>query len=447
MSSLARFALQRGLQVSGSDCGNSAEKKELRTAGARVFDEHDASQIDGADTVVISSAIPAHNVEWQAALRSGTRVLKRGELLAEWLNAHPGGIAVCGTHGKGSSASLLIDMLRAAGHRVSFVLGARRRDAFGDAHYEEDAAFFVAEVDESDRTHLAHRPRHLLLTNIEVDHLSTYACADAIIEAFEGLALAFEARRREDGLGHFVLGSYSPESDELERRLRGHCSWRSCSTQRAAYYHGELEGAEIVLHRGGERVGAFSHPLWGELHARNVVAAAAMAMELGVGAAAVAAGLAEHRGLRDRFELLRREPLIVTDYSSHPTCFSANLQELRQHLPEAGRLHAVFHPYRYSLLHHFWGAYIEALSLADAVYLLPMDGAGEPPLPGIGGSELAAALRERGLSLCEVSQLDELHRLLASQLSASDALIVFGGGPLFELARSLAAHFGVRVAR
>jgi len=184
MSSLAHYALDVGYTVSGSDMRCGARTDALVARGAQVHIGHEPAHVEGAHCVVVSSAVPHDNVEVKSARQQGIEVLKRGELLARWVNRHPKGVIVCGTHGKGTTAAALTMMLRAQGLRVGAILGAQpkgeARAAWG--HPEDDV--LVAEVDESDRTHLAHHPAFLLLTNLEVDHLHTYASLEALVQGF-----------------------------------------------------------------------------------------------------------------------------------------------------------------------------------------------------------------------------------------------------------------------
>lgn len=451
MSGLARYALEAGFPVSGSDRRRDPALESLAALGATVHLGHDAAHLDGADVVVISSAVPADNAELLAARERGLTVMRRGELLAELVADHPSGIAVCGTHGKGTTAGALVAMLEAAGARVGYILGAPRRATGRRAVYVTDADFLVAEVDESDRTHLAHRPAHLLVNNLEADHLDVYGSLEALVGSFESLVGRFCAERATRG-GQCVLGLDGAGMTQLLERLGGGSSAAvtTCALGRAARVEGRAlellpDGTtRFSLARDGATLCEIRSALQGELNARNLVSAGALALALGVEPAVIAQAAGTYTGLVDRFDALSAagDRLVVTDYTSHPTSIAGNLASLRSRV--RGRIHAVFQPYRYSLLSYHWEAYAAALAQADVVYLAPLDAAGEAPLAGISGEALAEAIgaRSASVSVRGFGALEALESAAGSALGAGEALIVFGGGPLFEMARRIAVRAG-----
>jgi UDP-N-acetylmuramate--alanine ligase len=437
MSSLAIYCAQAGFVVSGSDSAPRTDKvRALAEAGVLVWEGHDAARAQGADAVVVSSGVPAGNPEVVATQARGGRVLRRGELLAELVAAHPQGVAVCGTHGKGTTAGALAAMLEEAGHQVAWVLGAPLRTTQAAARFVPKAAFLIAEVDESDRTHLAHHPRHLLLNNLEEDHLNTYGSLGALVEGFVQLA-----SQQAEG-GQCVIGLYGAGAEPV--RAATHRLGRAALTTAALSNIADIRGAQLSLcdvrghikalrvDDGGAALGQLSSPLRGELNARNLITAAAMAHRLGAGWAAIQRAAARYEGLRDRFDQWWCDGrLIITDYTSHPTSIEGNLRSLRGRV--RGRLHAAFQPFRYSLMGPLWSRYLDALPHADMIHLLAMDSGGEAPVAGVSSQRLA-----RALGAAHYDDLTALSQALQAALAPDDALIVFGGGALFDMARALA---------
>jgi len=449
MHALARFALAKGVTVSGSDQRPTPILDALSAAGATVFHDHAASHITpDIGQVVYSSAIPPDNVEVCAARARDIPLSSRGAYLAGWVNAHPQGIAVCGTHGKGTCAAALIAMLEAHGARVSFVLGAPRRSDHCAALALPEDDFLVAEVDESDRTHLCHHPSHLLINNIEADHLNVYPSLADIATSFEVLYQRWRAR----GRGHCVLGSDGEGMTLLLRRLSPLdppttlCRWDPHGDTDAAHLldardlNLEPDGSlTFTLTRDAAPLGRLHPALKGDLNARNLITAAAMALALGVPFATIQAAVATYDGLVDRFEERRLGPfLFVTDYTSHPTCIAGNLRALRARVP--GRIHAVFQPFRYSLLAYHWDAFATALGAADLVHLAPLDAGGEATRPEISSTALAAAVcAAGGHAVAPYDDLSALAQGLQERLVAGDGVIVFGGGGLFTTAAAAVA--------
>src|SRR3954466_4583060 len=186
MSGLALVAATLGAEVTGSDRAESSYSERLRAAGIEPVIGHDATNVpDGAD-VVRSTAIPDSNPELERAHERGLRVLHRGDLLAE-VAALKHSIAVSGAHGKTTTTGMLAHVLRAAGRDPAFVMGGELREAGTNAAWGE-GDWIVVEADESDRSFLKLSPDVAVVTNIELDHHTTYASEAELAEAFEEFA-------------------------------------------------------------------------------------------------------------------------------------------------------------------------------------------------------------------------------------------------------------------
>ncbi len=183
MSGIARVLLARGTRVSGSDAKQSRAVDELRALGAVVHVGHDAAHVEGADTVVVSSAVRETNVELRAARERGLRVLLRAEALAA-LMAGRRGVAVAGTHGKTTTTSMLTVAAFHCGVDPSFAIGGDLNEAASNAHHGS-GDLFIVEADESDGSFLVYHPQAAVVTNVEADHLDHYGDAASVDRAFE----------------------------------------------------------------------------------------------------------------------------------------------------------------------------------------------------------------------------------------------------------------------
>src|ERR671932_1397311 len=172
MSGLARLLLTRGVPVSGSELREWPALAALRALGGTIHMRHEPANLDGVDTVVYSTAIPADHLELVEARRRGLRVLHRSEALAAAMTGRRA-IAVAGTHGKTTTTSIMTVILQHAGQDPSFVIGGEISEAGPNGHHGT-RPYFVAEADESDKTFLIYRPHVAIITNIEPDHLNTY---------------------------------------------------------------------------------------------------------------------------------------------------------------------------------------------------------------------------------------------------------------------------------
>jgi len=182
MSGLARLFLTRGVPVSGSELREWPSLQGLRALGGTIYMRHEPSNLEGVDTVVYSSAIPADHLELVEARRRGLRILHRSEALAAAMTGRRT-IAVAGTHGKTTTTSMITLILQHAGLSPSFVIGGEISEVGSNAHHGT-GEYFVAEADEHDRTFLLYRPYVSIITNVDADHLNTYGDMAGLEDAF-----------------------------------------------------------------------------------------------------------------------------------------------------------------------------------------------------------------------------------------------------------------------
>src|SRR4051795_8970711 len=186
MSGLALVARALGAAVTGSDRAESSYSQRLRAAGIDPIIGHDAANVPDAADLVVSTAIPESNPELARARELGLRVLHRGDLLAEVAGLKRS-IAVAGAHGKTTTTGMLAHVLRATGRDPAFVIGGELRAAGTNAAWGS-GDWIVVEADESDRSFLKLEPDVAVITNIELDHHTTYASEAELVAAFEQFA-------------------------------------------------------------------------------------------------------------------------------------------------------------------------------------------------------------------------------------------------------------------
>jgi UDP-N-acetylmuramate--alanine ligase len=172
MSGLAKVLHARGWEVTGSDIARSRRAAELADLGIRVSFGHREENLDGAELVVFSSAIPRENVELVAARRRGLPVLPRMEMLKRLLKEREA-LGVAGTNGKSTTTAMLAFLLDRAGLAPSFIIGAACPSLGGNARWSE-GRHLVAEIDESDGYFTELELDLAVITNIGIDHLNNY---------------------------------------------------------------------------------------------------------------------------------------------------------------------------------------------------------------------------------------------------------------------------------
>jgi UDP-N-acetylmuramate--alanine ligase len=419
MSGLALVAAELGAAVTGSDRADSPYCERLRAAGIEPAIGHDATNYPPGAEVVVSTAIPEDNPELSAARAAGATGLHRGDLLGE-LSRMKRTIAVSGTHGKTTTASMAAHVLRETGRDPAFLIGGELRSAGTNAAWGA-GEWAVIEADESDRSFLKLDRPVAVITNIELDHHATYANLRALEEAFAEFAKPAELRIlgpgvELDGAGD-VLRYDLPTSVEL---LPGGSRF-------------EVEGAAAELRVPGAH------------NVLNALAALVACRAAGVEPDEAAPALATFTGAARRFEAHGRTASgakVFDDYAHHPTEVRATLEAARTLTGGKGRLVACFQPHLYSRTRLLAREFGRALALADLVVVLDVYPAREQAtdFPGVSGLMVAQAAADAagGRPVWWLSRMEDAELWLAAELQEGDLLLTLGAGDVDWLARRLA---------
>ncbi|HUA70607.1 MAG TPA: UDP-N-acetylmuramate--L-alanine ligase [Solirubrobacteraceae bacterium] len=421
MSGLAIIARELGASVTGSDRAESAYTERLREHGIEPTLGHRAENVPRGAEVVFSTAVPSDNPERRAA---EGRELHRSELLAQ-IAALRRCLAVTGTHGKTTTAAMIVHILRGCGLDPAYVVGGELGDTGVNAGWGS-GEWIVVEADESDRSLLRLWPEIAVLTNAELDHHSTYSSRldlEQTLHEFMGRAkLGAVVWDRPRLRAIAPDGAFAYDATDTTMSPRGsRFHWR---------------GIEVALVVPGEH---------NALNAAGALTASALA---GADPAPAAAALADFRGARRRFELLgstEKEIPIYDDYAHHPTEVAATIAAARTLVPE--RLVAVFQPHLYSRTRALAREFGRALAGADLVVVLAVYPAREraEDFPGVDGHLIAAATADAadGRVVAWMPSFDDARRLLSATLRGGDLCLAMGAGNVDALARSLVAGGGV----
>ena len=429
MNALAEAVRELGAEVSGCDLAPGPASERLRARGIRVWRGHDPAHLEGTELLVVSNAVPEDHPEVLAARRAGIPVEKRIETLARVLAARRS-VGVSGTHGKTTTTAMIAHVLEAAGQDPMALVGARVPGWRGG--FRPGTGPVVAEIDESDRRFPEARVGLAVLTNLEDDHVGdpsrpTYHESEAAL--FRAMARWLAAAEAAVLPADPALLALRPAGARvLDFGLKA-------GTVRAEELELLPHGARFVLALEGRPLGPVELKVPGRHNVLNALAAAAAGLLFGVSFEAVARGLAAFSGTGRRFEPVGRYKgaLVFDDYAHHPTELAATLRAARG---LGRRVRAVFQPHRYLRTARFLDRFAEALTLADEAIVLEVYPAGEPPIPGVSGAELAARARARGAN-ARFLEREEALRYLAETLEEGDLLVTLGAGDVGALARRL----------
>jgi UDP-N-acetylmuramate--alanine ligase len=427
MSSLARMLLARGFEVTGSDLKEIPALGPIRQAGATVFAGHRPRQVDGADAIVVSTAVPAENVEVREAEGRGIPVFSRAQVLAALMRGRRA-VAVAGTHGKTTTTSMISVILSKAGRNPSYVIGGDLNESGSGAEHG-DGDVFVVEADESDGTFLL-LPRDVaVITNVEEDHLNFYSGQQEIEAAYAAFA---------DPAGVVVACSDDPGA-------RAALDLLDADPARRIVRYGFDPDAQVVI-RDAEvkpdgstaRIDVDGHTVDISISVRgrhnvvNAAAALAVAWVLEVPLAQAAEALRSFSGVHRRFEIrgTGRGAVFVDDYAHHPTEVAITLQVARMEEPK--RLLAVLQPHRYTRTRLMWRQYAQSVTEADAVVVTDVFGAAEQPIPGVTGKLVVDALVETapGKRVVYLPRRSDVAPFLAREARQGDLIITLGCGDI-----------------
>ncbi len=443
MSGLARLLLTRGIPTSGSELKDWPALAGLRALGGTIHMRHDVSNLDGVDTVVYSSAIPADHLELVEARARGLRVLHRSEALAAAMTGRQT-IAVAGTHGKTTTTSMVTSILQHGGLDPSFVIGGEIAEVGSNAHHGT-GSHFVAEADEHDRSFLNYRPDIAIVTNIDADHLNTYGDLAGLADAFlefcrlvgpDGLVVVcaddartrtMADRARAEGLR---VDTYGEAADATLRVT----DLRSNAT--SVRYLASLEGVSL---------GEISLPVPGRHLGLNSAAAVLTALRLGLPVRQIVDALAAFPGVRRRFERkgVADGVRIYDEYAYHPTAMTAALQTLREVAGES-RLLVVFQPYRVYRTRDLRTEIAAALAIADEAIVMEVFGPGEAREPGDGGIALTAAVTLPPEHKVFVASWEDVAGQVCARAEPGDVVVTMGAPPISLMGDELLAALADR---
>jgi UDP-N-acetylmuramate--alanine ligase len=440
MSGIAEVLINLGYTVQGTDASDNANVKRLRDKGAKVFIGHKAEHIDGAEVLVVSSAIKRDNPELVAAREKRLPVVRRAEMLAELMRLKSC-VAIAGTHGKTTTTSLVAALLD-AGNLDPTVINGGIINAYGTNARVGLGDWMVVEADESDGTFLKLPADVAIVTNVDAEHLDHFKTFAAVQDAFRAFI------ENVPFYGFAVMCTDHP----IVQRLVGRIEDRRIVT------YGENPQADVRLtdlrneggrqtftvlfrNRAGETVHAISDltlPMPGRHNALNATSAVAVAHELKIPDDTIRTALAGFGGVKRRFTRAGEwnGVTIIDDYGHHPVEIAAVLKAARESTKQ--QVIAVVQPHRYTRLQSLFEPFSTCFNDADAVIVAEVYPAGETPIKGIDRDHLVTAIRARGhRQVIPLPAQPELAGIVKGLAKPGDYVVCLGAGNITQWAYSL----------
>ncbi len=421
MSGIAQILLEMGYEVSGSDIRENKNTELLRKKGAKVYIGHSEKNLENAQVVVYSSAVSEDNPEIKKAKFLGIPVIPRGEMLAELFRLGEG-IAVCGSHGKTTTTSMIAHAFHEAGYDPTVLIGGVLQRFGSNAKLGKDK-LIISEADESDGSFLKLLPTVAVITNIDKEHIGFYRDIEDIKQAFLRFANSVPF------YGFVVLNA-----DEEN------CGWVIQRTHRRVITFGLKEDANYTARRLRLSEGRYTFEVWhdgeelGEVHlgvpgkhnVYNALACISVCHSAGLSFEYVKKSLESFKNAERRLELkgyLHGAP-VYDDYGHHPTEIMAVLNAVKDMHPEK-RILLVFQPHRYSRTYHLFQDFAQVLKRADLCLITNIYPAGEENIYGVSVEDLA--LRSNAL-YCPTKE--DLFEVLEEKVSEEYVVLFMGAGSI-----------------
>ena len=443
MSGLAKYLLQNGYEVSGSDINDSKYVKMVRDLGAKVYIGHNEDNLPDDCIVVASTAIREFNPEIQKAKRLGLPVWHRSDLLAEISRKEEYFIGYSGTHGKTTTSGLCSYVLEKGGLKPSYVVGGIIPEINANANCTH-GKYFIAELDESDGTIVKYSPNLVVVNNLEPDHLDFYKNGlESILETFE----TFISNMRENGIilanmdnegvkrlvKYFSVHELAHNAKFMTFSIGGNTDYSAKNivygedyTTFDIYYKDELQTNLKICLKGVHNV-YNSLSVWASLHIAGVD------MNL------VDDHFVTFTGMGRRFQKVGEfnGVAVYDDYAHHPTEIKATLSCSKSFKDK--RIIAVFQPHRYSRLQNLWNEFMEAFDNVDELVVTDVYAASEDEIVGVNSKAFVSEFKEKSDIPCRhiSGSIEEVAKELYKDLQPNDIVIGLGAGTITKLGPEL----------
>ncbi|WP_106203696.1 UDP-N-acetylmuramate--L-alanine ligase [Aliiruegeria haliotis] len=436
MSGIAEVLLTHGYTVQGSDLKASKITDRLQSLGARVFIGQTEDNLEGAEVVVISSAIKPGNPELDSARARGLPVVRRAEMLAELMRLKSN-VAVAGTHGKTTTTTMVATLLDAGGIDPTVINGGIIH-AYGSNARAGQGEWMVVEADESDGTFNRLPATVAIITNIDPEHMEHWGTIENLRAGFKtfvenipfyGVAVCCTDHAEVQALvgrisdRRIITYGFNAQADVRATNLR---------------YEAGFAHFDVVLRSDDITIEGCTLPMPGDHNVSNALAAVAVARHLGMKSGEIREALANFGGVNRRFTRVGEVGgvTIIDDYGHHPVEIAAVLKAARQ--ATEGRVIAVHQPHRYSRLSSLFEDFCACFNEADVVGIADVFAAGEQPIEGAGRDDLVAGLIRHGHRHARaVRNEEDLERLVREQAGPGDMVVCLGAGTISAWANNL----------
>ncbi|MEZ4670435.1 MAG: UDP-N-acetylmuramate--L-alanine ligase [Anaerolineae bacterium] len=455
LSAIARVLLGQGYTVSGSDRSTNELTDALARDGATIYKGHDAANVQGADALIITSAVKDDHVEVAAARAAGIPVYKRQDMMSDLMEGKRV-IAVAGTKGKTTTTAMIVHILRECGQDPSYIVGGIMGNTGTNAGVGQGECF-VVEADEYDNMFLGLRPDIAVITNIEWDHPDFFKTPDDMVEAFEkftqriplygsiggtlvGCADDTNARRLLDEIAIRnttrrigIIGAVGYSANEAKCLTRTYYAVNTRSDE-----NGNIRfDIETTFEKTRGYVDSVNLGLPGRHNVQNALAAIIVSNEAThsfrmkertpTPVTQAAKALESFKPTARRFELRAdlHRIAIIDDYAHNPMSIRAVLEAARQRYPDRA-VWAVWQPHTYSRVQALFKDFVTSFAQADHILVTDIYAAREAPMPGVTSAALVAAMSHPDVR--HTPSFADAVAVLSAEVQAPAVVVIMSAG-------------------
>jgi len=433
MSGLALLLTGLGARVSGSDLCNNTLIRKLRGKGVRINIGHDKNNVKTADIVVHSSSIRDNNPEILNARQRDIKVISRIELLGMIACRHKHFVAVTGTHGKTTITGMASFLMQEAGFEPTVLIGGESPHFNGNAKLGS-GDLFVAEVDESDGRFVGLKPDHIIISNLEKEHVEHYRSKTSLFSAFRKFLVC------QDPGATLFYRLEDPALLQLTNTFRGNPLSFGFSRE-ADIYADKLEirklGVRFDCFRGKTRIGRFVISIPGKHNVLNTLPVISLGLRFGIRAKLLKDIISEYRNVKRRFETvgIAKGIRIVEDYAHHPTEIKATISAA--HALKPRNIITVFQPHRYSRTKAFYKDFSESFTGSSEVILTEVYSASEERRDGADSERIYNRMRKNPAVPVKLMDKDEVAVYVSERAKKGDLVLVLGAGDIGKTSREI----------
>jgi len=437
VSALARYFLEKGYQVSGSDLVSSEITETLKKLGVKILvGVHNKKcltwNVKQPDLVIYSPAVQKNNPELKAAKKLKIKCLSYPQALGELTKNHFT-IAVCGSHGKSTVAAMIGVLLKKAGFSPTVILGTKVKE-FGDSNCRVgNTKYLVIEADEHFASFLNYWPKIIVLTNVEADHLDFYKNLKNILRTFR----KFVSHLPENGI---LIANKDDKRilRMLKSKIKNPYKAEPSGFRQKSKIQFKIQKYSLRQNKTKKLRKILKIP--GEFNVSNALAALTLARVLKIPDKISFKALSEYRGSWRRFDIKKirinnKELTIIDDYAHHPTQIKVTLEAAREKFPRK-KIWCVFQPHQYQRTYYLWNDFVKVLSEAPVDKLIITDiydvaGREEKEIKQKVNSEklIKAIEKPWAIYLPKKKIVNYLNR----NLQGGEVVIVMGAGDIYEL--------------